>query len=59
MQLAKPIFLPTVFVCCPLPQSSYNRLDIPDPAVDITHVENGPNKQQQENPQDHERSSIA
>ena len=59
MQLAKPIFLPTVFVCCPLPQSSYNRLDIPDLAKAITHVEDGPSKQKQEDPKGHEGCKVS
>ena len=58
MQLAKPIFLHTVFVCCPLSQSSDNRLDIPDLAKTITQVEDRPSKQHQEDPEGHEGCKI-
>ena len=44
MLLAKPIFLHKVFVCCPLSQSSDNRLDVPDLAKTIAQVEDGPNE---------------
>ena len=58
MQLANPIFLHTVFVCCPLSQSSDNRLDIPDLAKTITQVEDRPSKQHQEDPEGHEGCKI-